>query len=115
MFNRGEPYRCGGRYIAEPITTRAPFDNTWQTSGWAGAKLGAGHVHQDAARFTQVRLRAPKVFNHPAPSVLMIMSTIDTHAIHAASDEIPDYAIIICCFARHGDHNTYISPGRFRT
>ena len=70
------------------ISPRTPFDNLRPRINGTGPQLRAGKIHQDAAFSAKRLLCLSPMFNHALPYGRIVMSAIDSHAVHAVGQQL---------------------------
>jgi hypothetical protein len=100
-----EPDARGRGDASQRIALGSDADDGGSGFDGSGAKLGTGEIHDDAAGAAERLPSAFEVVDDERPGLLVIVSAIDPHAIHALAEEVADEGVVMRGLARHGDHD----------
>ena len=104
-LTRGGPEARGLAGAAERVARRLPAEDARPGRERAGAQLGAGEVHLNAAGPADLGLRLPQVGDHAGPCGLVVVGAVDAHAVHAAGEQGADEGRVVGGLGRQGDHD----------
>ena len=110
---RGQPNARGRLHPTEVIPLGASPDDGGARLNRSGTQFRTGQIHFHLAAFPRFLLRPSKISNHAPPSRFVVMSAVDSHAIHASMQQVLDEGIVGRGSRRHCDHDADIAAWRF--
>ena len=111
---RREPNPRGVGDTSEHVARRPDLDHARTWLEWTSPELGPAKSISTRQVPAGRQFRSTEMLDHARPRAVIVMRTVDTHAVHTVLDQMLDQAVVNGRLAGHRDHDRDAAVGWHR-